>query len=126
MPELLERIGDYQQGRQLTQLAVALTLHLFIRSSELRFARWREIDFRHKIWTIPATREAIDKVRFSGRGAEMRTSHIAPLSRQAIAILKQIQEIFGHLELVFPGAQANSPCFLLGLRTIPERRGGSR
>ena len=103
LPELFERIGDYQQGRQLTRLAVVLTLHLFIRSSELRFARWSEIDFRNKIWTIPATREAIDKVRFSGRGAKMRTPHIVPLSRQAIAILKQIQEISGHLELVFPG-----------------------
>lgn len=103
LPELFERIGDYQQGRQLTRLAVVLTLHLFIRSSELRFARWSEIDFRHKIWTIPATREAIDKVRFSGRGAKMRTPHIVPLSRQAIAILKQIHEISGHLELVFPG-----------------------
>ncbi|ENY9362127.1 tyrosine-type recombinase/integrase, partial [Salmonella enterica] len=103
LPELLERIGDYQQGRQLTRLAVVLTLHLFIRSSELRFARWSEIDFRHKIWTIPATRETIEKVRFSGRGAKMRTSHIVPLSRQAIAILKQIHEISGHLELVFPG-----------------------
>ncbi|HHU8936598.1 TPA: tyrosine-type recombinase/integrase [Escherichia coli] len=103
LPELFERIGDYRQGRQLTRLAVVLTLHLFIRSSELRFARWGEIDFRNKIWTIPATREAIEKVRFSGRGAKMRTPHIAPLSRQAIAILKQIQEISGHLELVFPG-----------------------
>ncbi|EFA5513904.1 TPA: integrase arm-type DNA-binding domain-containing protein [Escherichia coli] len=103
LPELFERIGDYQQGRQLTRLAVVLTLHLFIRSSELRFARWSEIDFRNKIWTTPATREAIEKVRFSGRGAKMRTPHIVPLSRQAIAILKQIHEISGHLELVFPG-----------------------
>lgn len=53
LPELFERIGDYQQGRQLTRLAVVLTLHLFIRSCELRFARWSEIDFRHKTWTIP-------------------------------------------------------------------------
>ncbi|QRG77618.1 hypothetical protein JM656_13365 [Citrobacter sp. R56] len=29
--------------------------------------------------------------------------HIVPLSHQPIAILKQIQEITGHLELVFPG-----------------------
>ncbi len=71
LPELLDRIDDYQQGRELTRLAVMLTLHLFIRSSELRFARWSEIDFRNKIWTIPATREAIEKVRFSGRGAKM-------------------------------------------------------
>ena len=30
-----------------------------IRSSELLFARWREIDFRNWIWTISATRDAI-------------------------------------------------------------------
>lgn len=33
----------------------------------------------------------------------MRTPHIMPLSRQALAILKQIKEISGHLDLVFPG-----------------------
>ncbi|MFP1821022.1 tyrosine-type recombinase/integrase [Lonsdalea quercina] len=103
LPELLERIEGYQQGRELTRLAVLLTLHLFIRSSELRFARWSEIDFKNKIWTIPATRDAIAGVRYSGRGAKMRTPHIVPLSRQAIDILKQIQAISGHLELVFPG-----------------------
>ncbi|HAG2476107.1 TPA: tyrosine-type recombinase/integrase [Salmonella enterica] len=103
LPELLARIDGYQQGRELTRLAVLLTLHLFIRSSELRFARWSEIDFRNKVWTIPATREAITGVRYSGRGAKMRTAHIVPLSRQAIAILKRIQDISGHHELVFPG-----------------------
>ncbi|SMB41005.1 putative integrase; KpLE2 phage-like element [Serratia proteamaculans] len=103
LSELLARIEDYQQGRELTRLAVSLTLHLFIRSSELRFARWSEIDFRNRIWTIPATREAIPGVRYSGRGAKMRTPHIVPLSSQSITILKQIREISGHQELVFPG-----------------------
>ena len=103
LPELLERIEAYHQGRELTRLAVLLTLHLFIRSSELRFARWSEIDFRNRAWTIPATREAIAGVRYSGRGAKMRTAHIVPLSEQAIAILKQIKEISGVYELVFPG-----------------------
>ena len=90
--------------------------HLFIRSSELRFARWSEIDFRNKIWTIPATRETIEKVRFSGRGAKMRTPHILPLSRQAIAILKQIQELSGHLDLVFPGD--HNPCKPMSENTV--------
>lgn len=103
LPELLTRIEDYQQGRELTRLAVSLTLNLFIRSSELRFARWSEIDFRNKIWTIPATREAISGVRYSQRGTKMRTPHIVPLSRQSITILKQIQNISGHQELIFPG-----------------------
>lgn len=103
LPELLERIEAYHQGRELTRLAVLLTLHLFIRSSELRFARWSEIDFRNRTWTIPATREAIAGVRYSGRGAKMRTAHIVPLSEQAIAILKRIKDISSDGELVFPG-----------------------
>ena len=103
LPELLERIEGYHQGRELTRLAVLLTLHVFIRSSELRFARWSEIDFRNRIWTIPATREAITSVRYSERDAKMRTPHIVPLSRQALAILKQVEEISGNGELVFPG-----------------------
>lgn len=100
LPELLSRIDGYHQGRELTRLAVSLTLHVFIRSSELRFARWTEISFRNKIWTIPATREPIPEVRYSDRGAKMRTPHIVPRSQQAIDILKQIREISGDQELL--------------------------
>lgn len=103
LPELLTRIEGYKQGRELTRLAVLLTLHLFIRSSELHFARWSEIDFINKIWTIPATRETIPGVRYSGRGAKMRTPHLVPLSCQSIAILKHVREISGQQELIFPG-----------------------
>lgn len=102
LPELLNRIDGYHQGRELTRLAVSLTLHVFIRSSELRFARWTEISFRNKIWTIPATREPIPGVRYSDRGTKMRTPHIVPLSHQTIDILKQIREISGDQELLFP------------------------
>ncbi|HAK9620834.1 TPA: tyrosine-type recombinase/integrase [Escherichia coli] len=103
LPELLERIGAYHQGRELTRHAVLLMLHVFIRSSELRFARWSEIDFTNRVWTIPATRERIIGVRYSGRGAKMRMPHIVPLSEQSIAILKQIKDITGNNELIFPG-----------------------
>ncbi|WP_316436442.1 tyrosine-type recombinase/integrase [Klebsiella pasteurii] len=102
LPQLLTRIDGYHQGRELTRLAVYLTLHVFIRSSELRFARWTEISFRNKIWTIPATREPIPGVRYSDRGAKMRTPHIVPLSHQTIDILNQIREISGDQELLFP------------------------
>ncbi|EPF7507320.1 TPA: tyrosine-type recombinase/integrase [Klebsiella variicola] len=102
LPELLSRIDGYHQGRELTRLAVSLTLHVFIRSSELRFARWTEISFTNKIWTIPATREPLPGVRYSSWGAKMRTPHIVPLSQQTIDILKQIREISGDQELLFP------------------------
>jgi len=108
LPELLSRIDGYHQGWELTRLAVSLTLHVFIRSSELRFARWTEINFRNKIWTIPTTREPIPGVRYSDRGTKMRTPHIVPLSQQAIDILKQIREISGDQELLFPSIRNSS------------------
>ncbi|EPN4502211.1 tyrosine-type recombinase/integrase [Citrobacter freundii] len=101
-PELLQRIGSYT-GRPLTRLAVELTLLVFIRSSELRFARWSEIDFETSMWTIPAEREAIEGVKHSHRGSKMRTPHLVPLSRQALAILKQVHNLSGDRDFVFIG-----------------------
>ncbi|WP_368877637.1 tyrosine-type recombinase/integrase [Providencia vermicola] len=102
LPEFLQHIEDYK-GRPLTKLAVKLTLLVFIRSSELRFARWDEIDFDNAMWTIPAEREAIEGVKYSHRGSKMRTTHLVPLSRQAIEILKQIYQFSGNNELIFIG-----------------------
>ncbi|QXX81619.1 integrase arm-type DNA-binding domain-containing protein [Providencia sp. R33] len=102
LPEFLQRIDDYK-GRPLTKLAVKLTLLVFIRSSELRFARWDEIDFDNAMWTIPAEREEIEGVKHSHRGSKMRTTHLVPLSRQAIEILKQIYQFSGNHELIFIG-----------------------
>ncbi|EKA96186.1 integrase [Proteus mirabilis] len=102
LPEFLQRIDDYK-GRPLTKLAVKLTLLVFIRSSELRFARWDEIDFENAMWTIPAERETIEGVKHSHRGSKMRTTHLVPLSRQAIEILKQIYQFSGNHELIFIG-----------------------
>ncbi|CDQ17578.1 tyrosine-type recombinase/integrase [Klebsiella quasipneumoniae] len=101
-PELLQRIDSYT-GRSLTRLAVELTLLVFIRSSELRFARWSEIDFETSMWTIPAEREAIEGVKHSQRGSKMRTPHLVPLSRQALAILKQVHKLSGDRDFVFIG-----------------------
>lgn len=100
IPELLKRIDSYT-GRPLTRLAVELTLLVFIRSSELRFARWSEIDFETSMWTIPAEREAIEGVKHSQRGSKMRTPHLVPLSHQALAILKDVYKLSGDRDFVF-------------------------
>ncbi|EDV9704819.1 DUF4102 domain-containing protein [Salmonella enterica subsp. enterica] len=102
MPELLERLESYS-GRLLTRLAVQLNLLIFIRSSELRFARWTEIDLDSAMWTIPAEREPIPGVRYSERGAKMKTPHLVPLSKQAVTVLKQLKLLSGNSELLFPG-----------------------
>lgn len=56
----------------------ALHLHLltFVRPGELRNAKWEEIDFDKAQWVIPAEKMKLGK------------EHIVPLSRQALAILR--------------------------------------
>ena len=102
LSELLRRIDGYT-GRPMTRLAVELTLLIFIRSSELRFARWSEIDFETSMWTIPAERETIEGVKYSQRGSKMRTPHLVPLSQQALAILKHVHKLSGDRDFVFIG-----------------------
>nr|WP_228723103.1 site-specific integrase [Limnobaculum xujianqingii] len=106
IPDLLQRVDSFK-GRNLTKLAIKLTLLIFIRSSELRFARWSEIDFEKKLWTIPAKRKPIEGVKYSHRGTKMHdTSHLIPLSAQAISILKEIKTISGEYEFIFIGAHS--------------------
>lgn len=109
LPELLSRTDSYS-GRLLTRYALKLSLLFFVRSSELRFARWSEIDWQQKLWIIPEEREQIENVRFTHRGTKMKTQHVVPLSDQAIAVLKQIEALSGHLAFVFPGEDDQDKC----------------
>lgn len=106
IPQLLKKIAEYK-GRRLTILAIQLNLMIFIRSSELRFARWSEIDFNSKLWVIPEQREAIENVKHSTRGAKMKRKHFVPLCKQAMKILKEIRQLTyeeGHDDgLIFTG-----------------------
>lgn len=107
IPDLLARIDAYN-GRRLTILALKLTMLVFIRSSELRFARWPEIDFKNALWVIPTEREEIENVKFSERGSKMRIPHYVPLCRQSIEILKELKDISHDVSdgkgLIFIGA----------------------
>ena len=103
LPELQERINTYK-GRTLTRLTVMLSLHVFVRSSELRFARWSEFDLKRGTWEIPDTRPALDGVPFSTRGTKMAGDiHLVPLSPQAVTLLEQIRTLTGEFDLVFAG-----------------------
>lgn len=107
--ELLRRLEAYP-GRPLTRLALILTLQVFVRSSELRMARWSEIDLKRALWIIPAKREALAGVRHSTRGSKMGDEHLVPLSPQAVATLEKIHDMTGGGELVFPSdAYASKP-----------------
>lgn len=75
-----------------TRRAIRLLMLCFTRTTEMIHAKWHEIDFENAVWEIPAERMKMGK------------PHIVPLSRQAIAILKEQHEETGHLntDWVFP------------------------
>ena len=102
LPDFLARVQNYD-GRPLTRMALEFALLTFVRSSEWRFARWNDFDLKNRVWTIPASREPIEGVKFSDRGSKMRTEHLVPLSEQAYNRLMDIQELTGDFELVFAG-----------------------
>lgn len=90
LPDLMDRIGAYQ-GEELTKLALLFALHTFVRTNELRFARWDEIeDGDEPVWRIPAER------------MKMRREHIVPLTPAAIEILEEVKK-FRDGPYIFPG-----------------------
>lgn len=91
---LLRSIDTYE-GSIVTRCALHLSPLVFVRPVELRSAEWAEIDFDKALWTIPAEK------------MKMRESHIVPLSKQALAILKELHPVTGKGRYVFPSA--NSP-----------------
>jgi integrase len=92
LPEFLSKLENYDGDLQ-TQLAVRLLLLTFVRTGELRGAKWEEINFDASEWRIPAER------------MKMRDPHIVPLSTQAIFVLRKMQSRTSNNEYVFPNQQ---------------------
>ena len=90
LPALLRAIDAYV-GSEHTRLALQLMALTFVRTSELIGARWSEFDMKMARWSIPAER------------MKMKTPHIVPLGKQALAVLARLREISFGRELVFPG-----------------------
>ena len=93
--ELLRAIDGYQ-GTLIVKAALKLAPMVFVRPGELRKAIWSEFDLDHAEWNIPAER------------MKMREPHLVPLSTQAVAVLRELHALTGHLELVFPGERSRA------------------
>jgi integrase len=65
---------------------------------ELRFAEWQEIDLDAATWTVPAIRMKRE-LRQKLHGAP----HLVPLSKQAVAVLRELHPLTGHAKMVFRG-----------------------
>jgi len=104
--ELLRAIRGYG-GSDAVRLALQLLSLVFVRPGELRGAQWSEFAFdltdpapgekpQHPDpqWRIPAAR------------MKMREQHLVPLSRQAVAILRELHELTGPDGYLFPSVRS--------------------
>lgn len=73
-----------------TRCLIEWQLLTLVRPSEASGARWAEIDFDSKLWTIPAER------------MKAKREHIVPLSSQALEILEIMKPVSSHRGHVFP------------------------
>jgi integrase len=94
LPELMRKIAAYD-GEFQTRLALQFMALTFVRTGEMRFAEWGEIDEAKAEWRIPAER------------MKMPSPHIVPLSTQALEVIRQLRELNGRWKWVFP-SQSNT------------------
>ena len=90
LPEFLHALeGNEARLFIQTRLAIRLMMLTFVRTGELIKSKWDEFNLDSGEWNIPAER------------MKMRRPHIVPLSKQAIALLQDIQKLSGNRDYVF-------------------------
>jgi integrase len=85
VPNFLRSLEAYD-GDPRTRLALWLAVLTFVRTAELRAARWSEfenLEGNDPVWRIPAER------------MKMKREHIVPLAPQAIAVLQELRALSG-------------------------------
>ncbi|UYF80228.1 tyrosine-type recombinase/integrase [Acinetobacter ursingii] len=88
LPELIYSIRTYPKRN----IAIGLELFvlLFPRPQELRFAKWDQFNYDRAVWEKPA--EIMKKNK----------PHAVPLSKQVIALLKELEQYRTESEFLFP------------------------
>lgn len=89
LPDFLRALATYK-GSEVTRLGMRLLIMTFVRSNELRGATWAEFDLDAALWRIPGAR------------MKMGLEQLVPLSTQAVASVRRLQELNGQRKHVFP------------------------
>lgn len=96
LPQLIAHINAYREGSH-TKLATLIALELlaltFVRTGELRLARWDEFDFDRQLWTIPAERMKACR------------AHLVPLSPRALELLIELRQLNESPHWLFPNSR---------------------
>jgi integrase len=93
------QVGDFMVNLRRNQSTSARALEFLIltgvRSGSVRLANWPEIDFKNKLWVIPAAH------------TKAKHEHRVPLAPQAIRLLKGLERMAG-TDKVFPSASGKA------------------
>ena len=96
LPELLSKIDAYE-GDTATKLGLLFLNLTFVRTNELRFMEWVDVDIEAAEWRIPAHK------------MKMATEHIVPLSAQALEILAKLKLMTAQYQYVFFNTTTRKP-----------------
>ena len=99
-----------------TRLAIRLLMLTALRTSELRLGLWSEIDFDARKWVVPS-----DRMKYRRR---LAAPHEVPLSRQALATLRDLQALTGMRERLFPGTKGGDAAISEGTMLMAIKRMG--
>jgi len=94
--EFMRRWLEYG-GRRETIIAIQLLMLISVRPGELRLAEWSEFNFDAGTWVIPKER------------MKMRKPHVVMLSKQAVALLRQLKTLTGYQSLILPNLIGSKP-----------------
>ncbi|MFC0168392.1 tyrosine-type recombinase/integrase [Pseudoduganella danionis] len=95
--KLLRSIHAYSGG-PYAAAALKLSPLVFQRPGELRSMEWSELNLDAAEWRIP------------GAKMKMKNDHIVPLSTQAVALLREMEQLRGRGPYVFPSIRTGERC----------------
>lgn len=107
--QVAEFLQHLRQKKGISPKALEFTILTACRSGEVFGATWQEIDFKNKVWIIPKERMKADK------------EHRVPLSLEAIALLKLIQEYTQPQDFIFPAPRNGQMLSDMSLTTLIKR-----
>jgi integrase len=105
---LLRKVDHFEgHDGNITGIGLKLLALTAVRPGELTAAKWAHFDRADQLkWVIPAEELKMRTKRQKARSERAGKGHEVPLSRQALALLRDLHKLTGHSEYLFPGRQS--------------------
>lgn len=102
--QLMRDIQEYR-GSPIVRAAMMIHALTFQRPNEIRGMRWDELNLEKGEWLISA-----ERMKSSLRKKATGEPHLVPLADAAASVLRELEPLTAHGELVFPGQRGEGRC----------------